>query len=319
MPTIARGITYTDLNFLGQPRVIATAVLEDAGGAALVDPGPSTCLDTLRCVAPRAGHRAGRRADDSPHPHPPRPRRRHWHPRAREPRHPGLRARGGGVAHGRPGQAAAQRGPALWRRHGPVVGRVPARARGERARPRRRRAPRGGRPASWRSLYTPGHASHHVSFLDRASGVAFVGDTAGVRVGPERFVLPPTPPPDIDLDVWKESLRRIAEWQADTLFVTHFGPHEDAADQLAGMSRASRRAGRPRARHHRGGRPRRGARGPLRRRHPPLPDASHARGAGGALRHGRPVLDVLARARALLEEAGPRRELTAAVGQADSR
>jgi len=36
--------------------------------------------------------------------------------------------------------------------------------------------------------YTPGHASHHVSFLDRASGVAFVGDTAGVRVGPERFV-----------------------------------------------------------------------------------------------------------------------------------
>jgi len=48
MPTIARGITYTDLNFLGNPRVIATAVLEDAGGAALVDPGPSTCLDTLR-------------------------------------------------------------------------------------------------------------------------------------------------------------------------------------------------------------------------------------------------------------------------------
>ncbi len=48
MPTIARGITYADLMFLGQPRVIATAVLQDAGGAALVDPGPSTCLDTLR-------------------------------------------------------------------------------------------------------------------------------------------------------------------------------------------------------------------------------------------------------------------------------
>ena len=50
MPTIARGVTYVDLMFLGQPRVIATAVLEDAGGAALVDPGPSTCLDTLRAA-----------------------------------------------------------------------------------------------------------------------------------------------------------------------------------------------------------------------------------------------------------------------------
>ena len=84
--------------------------------------------------------------------------------------------------------------------------------------------------------WTPGHASHHVSFLDRASGVAFVGDTAGVRVGPERFALPPTPPPDIDLDTWKASIRQIEAWQADTLFITHFGPHEDAADQLAGLT-----------------------------------------------------------------------------------
>jgi len=48
MQTIARGITYGDLMFLGHPRVIATAVLQGPAGVALVDPGPSTCLDTLR-------------------------------------------------------------------------------------------------------------------------------------------------------------------------------------------------------------------------------------------------------------------------------
>ena len=48
MQTIARGITYGDLMFLEHPRVIATAVLQGPAGAALVDPGPSTCLETLR-------------------------------------------------------------------------------------------------------------------------------------------------------------------------------------------------------------------------------------------------------------------------------
>ena len=50
MKTIARGITYTDLQFLGLPRVIATAVIQSPAGVALVDPGPSTCLDTLRAA-----------------------------------------------------------------------------------------------------------------------------------------------------------------------------------------------------------------------------------------------------------------------------
>ncbi len=57
-----------------------------------------------------------------------------------------------------------------------------------------------------------------------------------MRIGPERFALPPTPPPDIDLETWKSSIRQIEAWQADTLFITHFGPHEDAAGQLAGLT-----------------------------------------------------------------------------------
>jgi glyoxylase-like metal-dependent hydrolase (beta-lactamase superfamily II) len=79
----------------------------------------------------------------------------------------------------------------------------------------------GGR--SFEVAYTPGHASHHISFFDRSSGIAFVGDVAGVRVD-GGYILPPTPPPDIDLELWLESIQTIDRWQASTLFLTHFGP-----------------------------------------------------------------------------------------------
>lgn len=72
--------------------------------------------------------------------------------------------------------------------------------------------------------YTPGHASHHVSFFDRESGVAFVGDTGGVRPGESGMVMAPTPPPDIDLPLWEQSLKAIEQWRPSTLFMTHFGP-----------------------------------------------------------------------------------------------
>jgi glyoxylase-like metal-dependent hydrolase (beta-lactamase superfamily II) len=75
--------------------------------------------------------------------------------------------------------------------------------------------------------YTPGHASHHVSYFDEAAGVAFVGDTCGVRIGTS-FIMTPTPPPDIDLAAWDRSLDRILAWSPRTLFLTHFGPSEDA-------------------------------------------------------------------------------------------
>ncbi len=81
--------------------------------------------------------------------------------------------------------------------------------------------------------YTPGHASHHVSYLDGESGVAFVGDTGGIRIANLPYVLAPTPPPDIDLELWKESLARISDWRPVRLFLTHFGPADGVADQLA--------------------------------------------------------------------------------------
>jgi glyoxylase-like metal-dependent hydrolase (beta-lactamase superfamily II) len=83
--------------------------------------------------------------------------------------------------------------------------------------------------------YTPGHASHHVSYFSADTGIAFVGDTAGIKRGAREYVLPPTPPPDIDLEAWRESLDRIAAWRPDTLFLTHFGPHGPSDAHLAEM------------------------------------------------------------------------------------
>jgi glyoxylase-like metal-dependent hydrolase (beta-lactamase superfamily II) len=80
--------------------------------------------------------------------------------------------------------------------------------------------------------YTPGHASHHVSYLHRESGRAFVGDTAAVRIPPSDFVLPPTPPPDIDLDLWDRSIERILDWEPASLGITHFGAVEEPEAHL---------------------------------------------------------------------------------------
>jgi glyoxylase-like metal-dependent hydrolase (beta-lactamase superfamily II) len=84
----------------------------------------------------------------------------------------------------------------------------------------------------FRVAYTPGHASHHVSYLHEASGRAFTGDVAGVRIGGGP-VLAPTPPPDIDLPAWRASLDLIEAWQPDSLAITHFGGVEDVASHIA--------------------------------------------------------------------------------------
>ena len=75
--------------------------------------------------------------------------------------------------------------------------------------------------------YTPGHASHHVSYFHQPSGRAFVGDMAAVRIPPSHYVMPPTPPPDIDLDLWEESIDRILDWEPTSLGLTHFGEVDD--------------------------------------------------------------------------------------------
>ena len=84
---------------------------------------------------------------------------------------------------------------------------------------------------SFEVAYTPGHASHHVSY--RHDGTAFVGDVGGVRITPDAVVVPPTPPPDIDVEAWHESLDLIAAWKPQRLAMTHFGSSDAVATQLA--------------------------------------------------------------------------------------
>jgi glyoxylase-like metal-dependent hydrolase (beta-lactamase superfamily II) len=82
-------------------------------------------------------------------------------------------------------------------------------------------------------LYTPGHASHHVAYLDPRTRRAYAGDVAGVHIQPADLVLPPTPPPDIDLEAWNRSLSALAEWGPQTLAITHFGVVEPVFEHLA--------------------------------------------------------------------------------------
>src|SRR2546421_12396375 len=82
-------------------------------------------------------------------------------------------------------------------------------------------------------VYTPGHASHHVSYFDKTEGVAFVGDTAGVRMEGNSFVMPATPPPDIDLGIWDTSFAAILERKPARLFLTHFGYSENPSEHIS--------------------------------------------------------------------------------------
>jgi glyoxylase-like metal-dependent hydrolase (beta-lactamase superfamily II) len=213
--------TAIDLRFQGQPRVIASAVLAADDGIALVDPGPASCLPALEAGLQALGYGlVDVRALLLTHIHLD---------------HAGaagtLAARLPGLAvhvheKGAPHMADPTKLLAsatrlygadmerLWGEFLPV--------------PRANlRVLSGGEVLTWRGrrievAYTPGHAVHHVSYLDTADGTAYVGDTAGIHVGYD-YLLPPTPPPDIDVEVWEQSLDRLLAWSPVRLFLTHFG------------------------------------------------------------------------------------------------
>jgi glyoxylase-like metal-dependent hydrolase (beta-lactamase superfamily II) len=83
-----------------------------------------------------------------------------------------------------------------------------------------------------RALHTPGHASHHIAFVDMERRTAFTGDVAGVRLGAVPYVRPPTPPPDIDIEAWHQSAHRLRALGLRALDLTHFGRIGDAANHL---------------------------------------------------------------------------------------
>jgi glyoxylase-like metal-dependent hydrolase (beta-lactamase superfamily II) len=83
-----------------------------------------------------------------------------------------------------------------------------------------------------RVAYTPGHASHHVCYLHEQTGTAFVGDVAAVLIPETGLIVPPTPPPDIDIETWEDSIGIVEGWRPARLAVTHFGQIDDPAEHL---------------------------------------------------------------------------------------
>jgi glyoxylase-like metal-dependent hydrolase (beta-lactamase superfamily II) len=85
----------------------------------------------------------------------------------------------------------------------------------------------GERVLGMRVAYTPGHASHHVCYLHEESGTAFVGDVAAVFIPGSNLIVPPTPPPDIQIETWEDSIGIVEGWRPERLALTHFGAVED--------------------------------------------------------------------------------------------
>ena len=222
---------FIDLNFRGSDRVIATAVLMGPDGVTLVDPGPSSCLPVLEAGLRQRGltlrdvrtlllthihldhaGSVGTIVERVP------AIQVHVHER-------------GALHMVDPAKLLASatrlygdRMDMLWGAFLPVpAANVHALQGGERI------ATAG---TTLTVAYTPGHAKHHVSFLDEASGMAYVGDTGGIRVSGD-YLLAPTPPPDIDLAAWRESLAVIEEWNPVSLFLTHFGVVTGAKAHIA--------------------------------------------------------------------------------------
>ena len=81
--------------------------------------------------------------------------------------------------------------------------------------------------------YTPGHAYHHLAFYEPESGALFAGDVAGVRLPGQSYVKPPTPPPEINIEAWKQSIKAIRKLAPETLYPTHFGSYQDTERHLS--------------------------------------------------------------------------------------
>ena len=222
---------YIDLNFRGSPRVIATAVVAGTDGIALIDPGPTSCLPTLEAGLRDRGYTlrdvralllthihldhagaAGTIVERVPEV------RVHVHERGA----PHLIDPAKLLASAT--RLYGDQMETLWGAFLPVpADRIVVLQGGERL---------AVAAQTFRVASTPGHAKHHVCYLDEQSGMAYVGDTGGVRVSGD-YLIAPTPPPDIEVETWHASLDAIDAWQPVSLFLTHFGPVTPARAHLA--------------------------------------------------------------------------------------
>jgi glyoxylase-like metal-dependent hydrolase (beta-lactamase superfamily II) len=214
-----------DLHYLGAEHVIGAYVLETQEGPALFDCGPSSCVDALK-----AGLRErGLELRDVRH-----LLLSHIHldhagaagVLARE--HPALQVHVSSV--GAPHLVDPTRLERSARR---LYGDVFDDLWGELAPvPQENVHVAGDRVLGLECFPSPGHASHHVCYLDR-DGTLYAGDAAGVRIQPHPSVLPPTPPPEFDAVAWEGTLDEIARRAPERLALVHFGVATDVDRHVA--------------------------------------------------------------------------------------
>jgi glyoxylase-like metal-dependent hydrolase (beta-lactamase superfamily II) len=225
-------ITTLDTNWTGRPRSVAAALLESNGHRAIIDPGPASTLATLReQLRFRGLSVADLDAIVLTHIH-------LDHAGAtgslvRENPRLAVYVHKNGAPHMTDPAKLLSSAGRLWGDDLPILfGEtlpVP---------PENLRILEGGETLQLGArkldvVYTPGHASHHVSYFDDAAGTAFVGDTTGIRIESGPYILPATPPPDIDLGLWDASFAAILARRPARLFLTHYGFSGDPAAHIA--------------------------------------------------------------------------------------
>lgn len=220
-----------DLDFQGQATAIGTGVLELSDGIGLVDPGPTACLGALRRGLEELGFALSDvRAVLLTHIHLDHATASgtivREVPEARVYVHPR------GAIHmidpsrllASAGRIYGDRMDTLWGEFLPVpAGSVVEVDEGD-------VVALGDR--TFDVAYVPGHAKHHVAYFEQDSGTAWIGDVGGIRV-PPGGAIPVTPPPDVDVEVWNESMDRVLEWNPGRIIPTHFGPVEDPESHFA--------------------------------------------------------------------------------------
>ena len=212
-----------DLRFGGRERVIGVYLLETVDGPALFDCGPSTCFERLK----EGLRERGLALTDLRH-----LLLSHIHldhagaagVLVRE--HPGLRVHVSEV--GAPHLVDPERLERSARR---LYGAEFDVLWGELAPVPERNVEVVGRDVLGLECFpSPGHARHHVCYVDR-DGTLYAGDAAGVRIPPSRFAMPPTPPPEFDLEAWEATLDELERRAPERLALIHFdvvsepGPH----------------------------------------------------------------------------------------------
>ncbi|HZO98171.1 MAG TPA: MBL fold metallo-hydrolase [Gaiellaceae bacterium] len=212
-----------DLRFLDEDQAIAAYLVETSDGPGLFDCGPATTLDALRAGLGAHGLRVG----DLRH-----LLLSHIHldhagaAGALVAEHPDLTVWVSEL--GAPHLADPSRLVASARR---LFGEAFDRLWGEpEPVPERNLRVATGDAAGWDAFPTPGHASHHVSYL--REGTLLAGDACGVRIPPSTHVQPVSPPPDVDLDAWRRTVDELERRGPDRLALVHFGLFDDTAGHL---------------------------------------------------------------------------------------